>query len=241
MMPDVDAMGLLVRFRSDDGGFLPVDKPAGWTSFDVVKKIRGALRVKKVGHAGTLDPMATGLLVLASQRSTSRIDEAQAGEKTYEGELTLGAVTPSYDADTAAQDPRPFDHVTREALERVCLSLTGEILQQPPMYSALKHKGRRLYDLARKGVTVDRPARPVSVYRFAITGVDLPRVRFEVRCSRGTYVRSLAHDLGLSLGCGAYLSALRRTAVGEFHVDRSLTVEQIVRLAPATIPMEAAA
>ena len=215
------------QFRSPSGGVLLVDKPQGWTSFDVVKKVRGALRVRKVGHAGTLDPMATGLLVLCSSGMTKRIDAFQALGKVYDGRMRLGAVTPSYDAETEAQDERPLTGIDAERIREQAQAFTGVIEQLPPMSSAVKVDGRRLYKLARKGQEVERQPRTVTIERFDIDTVELPEVAFSVHCSKGTYVRSLAHDLGQRLGCGAYLTALRRSAIGSFSVEEAWTIDEI--------------
>ena len=218
----------IAQFRSPVGGALLVDKPQTWTSFDVVKKIRATLRVKKVGHAGTLDPMATGLLILCSSTMTRKIDAFQALGKIYEGTLRLGAVTPSYDAETEIQDERPLTGIDADRIYAAASDYVGEIQQLPPMYSAVKVDGERLYKLARKGEVVERQPRTVTIDRFDITEVALPDVRFVVHCSKGTYVRTLAHDLGQQLGCGAYLTGLRRTAIGNFTADEAWSIEQVV-------------
>ena len=215
------------QFQTMEGGVLLVDKPRDWTSFDVVKKIRGMLRVSKVGHAGTLDPLATGLLILCSGRSTKSIDMFQALDKQYTGDLLLGAVTASYDADTKPEQPLPFDHVTLDMLTDASRDFLGVIQQMPPMYSALKVEGRRLYELARKGVEVERKPREITVSEFALEMEAPPRVHFTVTCSKGTYVRSLVHDLGQKVGCGAYVQSLRRTAIGGFTVDEAWTIEAL--------------
>lgn len=212
---------------------LLVDKQAEWTSFDVTKKIRFATGAAKVGHAGTLDPNATGLLILCSNRMTRQIDRYQAEEKEYAGTLILGAETPSYDAATPVSAASAIDGLTPEIVRAHAARFVGNILQVPPMYSALKIGGRRLYDLARKGVEVERPPRAVTVKEFRIEAVDLPSVRFTVVCSKGTYIRSLANDLGASLGCGAYLAELRRTRIGAWRVEEALTVADVVRLVGA--------
>ena len=208
-----------------------MDKPASWTSFDVVNKIRGVLRVRKVGHAGTLDPMATGLLILCSGRLTKSIDQYQALVKMYEGTMHLGGVTPSYDAETPVEDERPVDGITSDDVHGAAERFIGDIEQLPPMYSAVKVKGQRLYRLARKGKEVERTPRPVHIARFDIEDVSIPEVTFTVVCSKGTYVRTLAHDLGQMLGCGAYLSSLRRTAIGTQHVSDAWSIEQVVAAA----------
>ena len=226
-MTQTEGFNTIEQFRAPEGGVLLVDKPQQWTSFDVVKKVRGALRVKKVGHAGTLDPMATGLLILCSGKMTKQIDRFQAQAKCYEGTMRLGAVTASYDADTPREDEKGFHDVTEDHIRHAAESFVGEISQLPPMYSAVKVEGQRLYKLARKGKEVERKARTVTVSRFSIDAVRLPDVDFTVDCSKGTYVRSLAHDLGQKLGCGAYLTALRRTAIGEQLVVDAWTIERL--------------
>ncbi len=221
------------QFRAPSGGVLLLDKPQGWTSFDVVKKVRGTLRVKKVGHAGTLDPMATGLLILCSGTMTKSIDTFQALVKHYEGTMRLGAVTPSYDAETPEEQHRPVGDLDIEQIREAATHYLGDIEQLPPMYSAVKVDGKRLYALARKGKEVERKMRTVVVDRFDITAVTLPDVHFRVVCSKGTYVRTLAHDLGQDLGCGAYLTALRRTAIGSFLASEAWSIDAIVAEAEA--------
>lgn len=217
------------RFRSESGGVLLVDKPEGWTSFDVVKKIRGMFRLKKVGHAGTLDPLATGLLILASERMTRKIDLFQALEKTYEGTCILGAMTTSFDADTPIIETKQIDGISKETLTEATRSFVGSIEQLPPMYSAVKVQGQRLYKLARKGVEIERSPRTVTISEFTILDAQLPEVTFRVRCSKGTYVRTLIHDLGQALGCGAYLKSLQRTAIGLFHIEEAWTIERLAQ------------
>jgi tRNA pseudouridine55 synthase len=226
-----DGFNTIEQFRAHEGGVLLVDKPERWTSFDVVAKVRGAFRVKKVGHAGTLDPLATGLLILCSGRMTKSIDTFQAQIKYYEGSMRLGAVTPSFDADTPPEQEKDFNSVTEERVRDNARTFVGEIEQLPPMYSAIKIDGQRLYKLARKGQVVDRPARRVRIDQFNIRQVQLPDVQFDVVCSKGTYVRSLAHDLGQRLECGAYLTALRRTAIGEYTVSNAWNMDAIIEAA----------
>ena len=235
------AFNTIAQFRSACGGILLVDKPLDWTSFDVIRSLRTPLGVRKMGHAGTLDPLATGLLILASQRMTKEIDSFQAQRKTYCGELVLGGCTASFDAATPVEHERPLGALSMDDVARAAAEFTGEIAQIPPMYSALKVDGRRLYDLARKGQEVVREARQVTVHEFHITGGTLPRIAFRVVCSKGTYVRSLAHDLGQRLGCGAYLCSLRRTAIGEHSVDDAWTIERLRGEAAASVIEEEAA
>jgi len=210
----------------EQGQVLLIDKPLEWTSFDVVRKLRPLVRTKKVGHAGTLDPLATGLLILCTGKFTKRINDYMAQEKEYTGTMVLGASTPTYDLESEPQpgrDPAYLSElIVQDAIER---EFTGEILQTPPIHSAIKVNGKRVYELARKGKEVKLEPRPVVVSEFAITRFALPEVHFRVICSTGTYIRSLANDLGVVLGCGGYLSALRRTRIGEFGVDRAMTME----------------
>jgi tRNA pseudouridine55 synthase len=210
----------------EEGRVILIDKPLQWTSFDVVRKIRNMTRVKKVGHAGTLDPLATGLLIVCTGKFTKKINEYMAREKEYTGVITLGTVTPTYDLESQPENPRPFDHLTAADLEAAAASLTGNILQVPPAHSAIKKEGKRVYELARKGIDVKLEARPVLVSSFELHDVALPLVSFRIVCSTGTYIRSIANDFGAALGCGGHLSSLRRTGIGEFRVTDALTMEQ---------------
>ena len=210
----------------EQGQVLLIDKPLGWTSFDVVRKLRGLVRTKKIGHAGTLDPLATGLLILCTGKYTKRINEYMAREKEYTGTVTLGACTPTYDLESEPRDFRDFSPVTQDGVrELIARRFTGDILQVPPAHSAIKVGGKRVYELARKGREVKLEPRPVVIKEFEVTGFRLPELDFRVVCSTGTYIRSLAHDVGVALGCGGYLSALRRTRIGEFRVEDALTME----------------
>jgi tRNA pseudouridine55 synthase len=236
------AFNTIAQFRSVGGGILLVDKPLDWTSFDVIRSLRKPLGVRKMGHAGTLDPLATGLLILASQRMTKQIDAYQAQRKTYVGTIAFGGSTASYDAATPVTNERPVGALTTDDVVAATAAFTGEIEQVPPMYSAVKVEGQRLYALARKGKDIPREARRVTVDEFAITGGTLPLLQFRIRCSKGTYVRSLAHDLGERLGCGAWLAGLRRTAIGDFSVDDAWTLERLrAEAAAPESAMEAAA
>ena len=213
---------------------LLVDKPLTWTSFDVVNKLRYALkrrlRVKKikVGHAGTLDPLATGLLIICTGKATKRIDEYQGMPKEYTGTLRLGASTPSYDAETAPDRTFAYAQLSEAAIRAAATRLTGPIEQLPPMFSAVKVDGQPLYKKARQGKTIERKPRPVEVMRFELTAFRLPEVDFAVTCSKGTYIRTLAHDLGALLDNGAHLTALRRTAIGHFQVADAWELEELV-------------
>ena len=216
------------------GALLLVDKPEGWTSFDVVNKIRGTIRRVynlqkiKVGHAGTLDPMATGLLLICTGKWTTKLSEFQGQDKEYSGVMTLGATTASYDKETPAENHKPFDHITEVSIKEAAMRFVGEIDQVPPIYSAIKVEGRPLYKSARKGQDVEITLRRIIIHQFVIVSVDLPLVHFKVTCSKGTYIRSLVHDMGQMLRCGAYLSALRRTRIGAYNVEDAWKVEELV-------------
>lgn len=210
----------------EEGQVLLIDKPYDWTSFDVVRKLRSQLRIKKIGHAGTLDPLATGLLILCTGRFTKKINEYMAREKEYIGVFTLGATTPTYDLESIPENECSIENITLEQLYAATESFTGDILQVPPMHSAIKVEGKRVYELARKGKDVDLKPRPVTIKEFSITEVNLPQVHFRIVCSTGTYIRSIANDFGRELGCGAYLGGLRRTRIGEFHVNDAMTMEK---------------
>ncbi len=213
------------KFDFDLGETILIDKPFMWTSFLVVHKIRKVVGVKKVGHAGTLDPMATGLLILCTGKKTKEIGKFQELEKTYTGIFTLGKATPSMDLETEIIEEKPLDNVTEEKILKAKEEFTGQILQVPPMYSAVKYKGKSLYKFARKGKTVKREPRKVFVSKFNITKIELPDIHFEISCSKGTYIRVIANDLGISLGCGAVLSSLRRTKIGNYNVENALLVD----------------
>jgi tRNA pseudouridine55 synthase len=208
------------------GQVLLVNKPLEWTSFDVVRKIRYLTKTKKVGHAGTLDPLATGLLIVCTGAFTKKINEYMAQEKEYTGTITLGARTPTYDLESEPKDFKPFAHITQQQLQEATQQFTGAILQTPPIHSAIKQAGKRVYELARKGVEVKLEPRPVTVWAFEIVDVILPVVHFKIVCSTGTYIRSLANDFGATLGCGGYLSSLCRTRIGTFSNAHALSVEQ---------------
>lgn len=206
-----------------EGEVIMIDKPLHWTSFDVVKKIR-ALTGAKTGHAGTLDPLATGLLICCTGKLTREISRYQAQEKEYTGEITLGAVTPTYDLESEPRDHRPFEHLTEEEIRAAADSFVGDQLQSPPAHSAVKIGGKPVYHLARKGIEVVPEPRKIMIREFAVTGMALPRVSFRVVCSTGTYIRSLANDFGKRLGCGAYLSALKRTRIGDFTLSQAVSI-----------------
>jgi len=208
-----------------DGKLLLINKPLHWTSFDIIRKLRSLLRIKKIGHAGTLDPLATGLVIVCTGKFTKKINEYMAQEKEYTGHFTLGAVTPSYDLETEPERVKDYSFITPEMLEATTHKFIGEIKQLPPIYSAIKKDGVRLYELARKGEEIELQTRKVFIKDFIITNIKLPVVEFKVTCSTGTYVRSLANDFGAELGCGAYLSSLCRMRIGEFNLGEAVTMQ----------------
>jgi tRNA pseudouridine55 synthase len=205
--------------KYEEGQVLLINKPLRWTSFDVVRKIRSALKIKKVGHAGTLDPLATGLLIICTGKFTKKINDYMAQEKEYTGTITLGATTPTFDLESEPEDFKSFEHLTEEVINSATKQFIGEISQVPPVYSAIKKDGKRAYDQARKGIEVVMEPRKVTIKAFEITKIDLPVISFRVICSTGTYIRSLANDFGAALGCGGYMSSLCRTRIGEFKLD----------------------
>jgi tRNA pseudouridine55 synthase len=211
----------------EEGQVLLIDKPLYWTSFDVVKKIRNLVKTKKVGHAGTLDPLATGLLIICTGKFTKKINEYMAQEKEYTGACTLGATTPTYDLESEPGNFRPYDSITDEQIKAAALKFTGAIMQIPPVHSAIKQGGKRVYELARRGREVKLEPRKIVISEFEIIKIALPLVFFRVVCSTGTYIRSLAYDFGEELGCGAYLSSLCRTRIGDSRLTDAMTVEEI--------------
>lgn len=218
------------RFTIDDslkksfleGQIILIDKPIHWTSFDVIKKVRGALQIKKVGHAGTLDPLASGLLIICTGKFTKQIQYLMKGEKTYLATFTLGAVTPTYDKESDPEQFKPYEHITEEDVNQIAEQFRGEIMQKPPVYSAIKKQGTSAYTLARRGEDVDLEPRPIVISAFEILNIQLPEIEVKITCSTGTYIRSIAHDFGAALGCGAYLSVLRRTQIGEYKVEDAM-------------------
>lgn len=209
----------------EEGRVLLIDKPLRWTSFDAVRKIRNLVRIKKVGHAGTLDPLATGLLIICTGRFTKKINEYMAREKEYTGTFTLGATTPTYDLESQPENFRDVDHLSDSEIRAATRPFTGEIMQVPPAHSAIKVEGKRVYELARQGKEVRLEPRRITIKEFEITHIELPIVNFRVVCSTGTYIRSLAYDFGQALGCGAHLSSLCRTRIGEFRLEDALSIE----------------
>jgi tRNA pseudouridine55 synthase len=208
------------------GKIVAIDKPEGWTSFDVVNKLRRLTGVKKVGHAGTLDPFATGVLLLCFAGATKQVNALMELEKEYQGTFELGAETDSHDVTGKIIAQYPVPELSREQIEQAARRYVGEIMQMPPMFSALKRGGKRLYKLARKGEQIELEPRAVKIHTFDILDVKLPEIQFQVTCSRGTYIRALARDLGKDLGCGAFLKTLCRTRVGEYSVNSALSIQQ---------------
>ena len=211
-------------------GILLIDKPAGWTSSDVVAKLRGILRERRIGHSGTLDPMATGLLVVFVGRATRAVEFAESDEKHYRASLRLGLVTDTQDTTGTRLGGTPRE-VTREELEAALPQFRGELEQVPPMYSAIKVKGQKLYEIARRGGEVERKARPVTISALEIVGEDAGDWLLDVCCSKGTYVRTLCHDIGVALGCGGCMSSLRRLAAGMFRLEDAHTLDEVIAAA----------
>ena len=219
-----------------NGEVFAVDKPYGWTSFDAVKRVRGAIQRRlglkkfKVGHAGTLDPLATGVLIICTGRATKRIEELQQGRKEYEATLRFGATTPSYDLEKEIDREYPYEHITAQLIEEALDQFRGEIMQVPPMFSAVKIDGKRAYKFARKGAEVELKAKPIEITRLELLGFDGRDARLRIECSKGTYIRSLARDIGAALDSGAHLIALRRTRVGDFGENEMLPLDGAVEM-----------
>ena len=222
----------LADYDFETGEVLLLNKPLTWTSFDVVRKVKTTLRIKKIGHAGTLDPLATGLLILCTGKKTKEIDLIQAQEKEYTGTFRLGETTPSFDLETAVDMARPYAHLTQDEIAAATLPFVGTIQQTPPLFSAVKIDGKRAYELARNGQEVEIKAKTVEIKTFELTRIALPEIDFRVVCSKGTYIRSLARDLGLALGCGAHLTRLVRSRIGEYRVEDAFSLEAIEALRP---------
>ena len=218
------------------GEVLLIDKPLHLTSFDVVNKLRWGIRkafnIKKikVGHAGTLDPLATGLLVICTGKMTKQIDTFQGQEKEYTGTFVLGSTTPSYDLETEINETYPTDHITEKAIHQETKQFIGDIEQFPPVFSAIKKQGKRLYEYARAGESVEIKSRIVNISEFEITNINNNHIDFRVVCSKGTYIRSLANDFGIALNSGAHLSALRRTKIGNFSVNDAVMVDDFIKI-----------
>jgi len=224
------------------GQVLLLDKPLEWSSFQVVNKIRWLIKkhfnIKKikVGHAGTLDPLASGLLILCTGKFTKKIEHYQAQHKEYTGVITLGATTPSYDLESEINAVFDISNITPKMIYDTAQKFTGTIEQQPPIFSALKKNGKRLYEFARAGEEVEIPKRSITISKFEITAIHFPNIHFLVNCSKGTYIRSLAHDFGKALGNGGHLSSLRRTKIGDFCVENAITIPQFESRLVQTMP-----
>jgi len=217
-----------------NGQVLLIDKPLEWTSFQAVNKIRWHIKQRfqikkiKVGHAGTLDPLATGLLIICTGKQTKEIHVYQGQKKEYTGTFTIGATTPSYDLETKIDHRFPTAHITNELIYETAQQFLGEIDQKPPIFSAIKKEGKRLYELARKGEATEIKSRKVTIDEFEITNINLPNINFRVVCSKGTYIRSLSYDFGKALRSGGHLSALRRTKIGAFSVEKAKSIEDFI-------------
>jgi len=217
------------------GQVLLIDKPLEWTSFQAVNKIRWHIKQRfqikkiKVGHAGTLDPLASGLLIICTGKQTKEIHVYQGQVKEYTGSFTIGATTPSYDLETEIDHRFPTAHITNELIYETAQQFLGEIDQKPPIFSAIKKEGKRLYELARKGEATEIKSRKVTIDEFEITNINLPNIDFRVVCSKGTYIRSLAYDFGKALRSGGHLSALRRTKIGAFSVEKAKSIEDFIK------------
>ena len=217
------------------GEMILIDKELNWTSFDVVSKLRNSIKKKlnikkiKVGHAGTLDPLATGLLIICTGKMTKRIDEFSGLNKIYIGKMTIGSTTPSYDLETKPNVYYPTEHINKNLIIETAKKFVGKINQKPPVFSAVKKDGVRLYKLARKGIKVEVEKREIIIHDFLIRSINFPEVEFSLTCSKGTYIRSLAHDFGKELGSGAHLSELRRTSIGDYSIDNSLKLMEYIR------------
>ena len=220
-----------------EGKVLLIDKPLTWSSFQAVNKLKYVLKRKfnlskrfKIGHAGTLDPLATGLLIICTGKFTKKINEIQAQEKEYTGTILLGATTPSYDLETEVDQTFPTEHITEAVLQETLQQFTGEIFQKPPVFSAIKKDGKRLYEHARAGEEVEIEARKTTIYEFELTRIALPEVDFRVKCSKGTYIRSLAYDYGKALQSGGHLTALRRTKIGDYSIENAISPEDFEKI-----------
>lgn len=212
---------------ADPGEVLLIDKPYRWTSFDVVRRVKKALNTRKVGHAGTLDPLATGLLVVCTGKKTKTIQFIQDAEKEYTGTFRIGSVTASFDLESPVENEQPIDLISAEQVREVVMSMIGEQLQTPPMHSAVKVDGKRAYEMARKGEVTELKSRPINIREFEITRLELPDLDFRIVCTKGTYIRSIARDLGEKLGVGAHMTALCRTRIGDLLLSNALSINDL--------------
>ena len=219
-------------FDFEAGEVLLVDKPLTWSSFDVVRKVKNTLRIKKIGHAGTLDPLATGLLILCTGKKTKEIDQIQAQEKEYTGTFRLGQTTASFDLETPVDAELPYAHLTEAEIRAATVQFIGLLDQTPPLFSAVKVNGERAYEVARRGGEAEIKSKQITIREFELTRIALPEVDFRVSCTKGTYIRSLARDFGAALGCGAHLTKLVRTRIGEYQLADALTMQAVEALRP---------
>lgn len=213
-------------FDFEEGEVILIDKKIRKTSFDIVYKIRKTTGVKKVGHAGTLDPMATGLVIVCTGKKTKEINQFQNFDKTYDGVITIGKTTPSFDLETEYDSVYDYSFVTEDLIIQTKEKFVGVITQTPPMFSAIKNNGKPLYELARRGIEIERKEREIEIYNFEIRKIELPDIYFQINCSKGTYIRVIANEFGKALGCGAHLSVLRRIKIGNYSVDDALTIDE---------------
>ena len=213
--------------KYNNGQTLLVDKDLDWTSFDVVKKIKNIIKCKKVGHAGTLDPLATGLLIICTGKNTKKINDIQNQDKVYTGEFILGKSTPSHDLETEFNSQKDIKNITSDRIEEVSKRFVGEQLQRPPKFSAVKVNGKRAYEYARDNEDVKIKEKNINIYEFKITEFNLPNISFKISCTKGTYIRSIARDFGEKLGCGAVLSKLRRTEIGNYNVENAFKINDL--------------
>ena len=210
--------------KYNNGQTILVDKDLDWTSFDVVKKLKNIIKCKKVGHAGTLDPLASGLLIICTGKNTKKINDIQNQDKVYTGEFILGKTTPSHDLETEFNSETDIKNISLDKIEKITESFIGEQFQRPPKFSAVKIKGKRAYEYARENEEVKIKEKKINIYTFKITGCNLPNISFQISCTKGTYIRSIARDFGKKLGCGAVLSNLRRTMIGNYSVENAIKV-----------------
>ena len=216
--------------KYNEGKTILIDKSLDWTSFDVVKKLKFLIKCKKIGHAGTLDPLATGLLIICTGKNTKKINDIQNLSKTYTGSFTIGSTTPSHDLETEINTTKSIENISKKMIENVAQTFLGVQLQKPPKFSAVKVKGKRAYKLARENKKFILKEKEIEITKFQIVDIKSSVISFEIKCSKGTYIRSIARDFGNKLGCGAYLSNLRRTKIGDFDVNSASTIDDMVNI-----------
>ncbi len=223
---------MCIKFTNkyNEGKTILIDKSLDWTSFDVVKKLKFLIKCKKIGHAGTLDPLATGLLIICTGKNTKKINDIQNLSKTYTGNFTIGSTTPSHDLETEINVTKPIENISKKMIEEIADSFLGVQLQKPPKFSAVKVEGERAYKLARENKKFTLKKKEIEITKFKISEIKSSVISFEIECSKGTYIRSIARDFGNRLGCGAYLSKLRRTKIGDFDVNNAYTIDDMVNI-----------